>query len=77
MKAWQLRKRASVEFPGRPVVRSPCFFRGHGFYLWSGTKIPKAALRGQKKKRERERAKSSLFNIYFYPSSCVNSLSEN
>ena len=45
------------DFPGGPVVKTPCFqCRGHMFNLWSG-KIPHAAWCSQKKKK-----KSSLFS---------------
>ena len=36
------------EFPNGPVVRVPCFHCQGQFYPWLGTKIPEAALCGQK-----------------------------
>ena len=56
-------ERRQRDFPGGPVVKTPCFHcRRHGFDLsfglipgW-GTKIPHAASQGQKKKEERKEA---------------------
>ena len=45
------------EFPGGPVVRTPCFHCwGPGFNPWSGTKIPQAAWCGPKKKSRRKKS---------------------
>ena len=41
------------EFPGGPVVRTPCFHcGGRGSTPGRGTKIPQASRRGQKKKKK-------------------------
>ena len=38
------------DFPGGPVVETPCFYcRGHGFDPWLRTKIPHASPSSQKK----------------------------
>ena len=43
------------EFPGGPVVRTPCFhYRGTGLTPGWGTKIPQAVRCGQKKKKEKK-----------------------
>lgn len=40
-------------FPGRPVVKAPCFHgRGHKFHPWSGTKIPHALRAVQTKPKQ-------------------------
>ena len=44
---------APWEFPGGPVVKTPCFHcREHGFSPFQGTKIAHALKHGQKKKKE-------------------------
>ena len=53
LKVYQAGSRNKIwDFPGGPVVRTPCFHcRGHGFDPWnpgSGTKIPQATWYGQK-----------------------------
>ena len=46
------KKKDCREFPGSPVVRTPCFtYEGPGSIPGRGTKIPQAAWRGQKKKK--------------------------
>ena len=46
------------DFPGGPVVGTPCFhYRGHGFYPSWGTRIPNAVGSGQKIKIEIEAKK--------------------
>ena len=53
-------KKRSPEFPGGPVVRTPCFdCGGMGSIPGQGTKIPHATWHGQKqtKKRTKERKK--------------------
>ena len=45
------------DFPGGPVVKTPCFqCRGTGSIPGLGTKIPHAMLRGQKKKKKGRRS---------------------
>ena len=55
---WKKKKIEAQEFPGGPVVKTPCFQgKGHGLIPGQGTKIPQ----GQKKKKmEKEKKKKSL-----------------
>ena len=46
-------KKSGWEFPGGPVVRTPCFHcRGPGFDPWSGNEDPTSCAAGQKKKKK-------------------------
>ena len=52
LRSWD-RNEYEREFPGSPVVRTPCFHcRGLGSVLGQGTKIPQAAQCSQKEKKK-------------------------
>ena len=51
-KWWGFKNVLSWDFPGSPVVKTPCFQRrGHGLDPWSGTKIPYAVWHGRKQNK--------------------------
>ena len=59
------------DFPGGPVVRTPCFHcRGNGFD-W-GTRIPHAVWHGQKKKKVKKECVTQFTMIIKYTILFVN-----
>ena len=78
VRAWgyAFKTSGSREFPGSPVVGTPCFHcQGLGLIPGRGTKIPQAALCSQKKNKQTNKTTEQVvtpaeFDIYKFENHC-------
>ena len=61
-----MRKKWKGDFPGSPVVMTPCFqCRGMSSIPGQGTKIPHYSWHGQKKKKKKRKKLEELIYLIF------------